>query len=81
MARNGDFSITGRLPILTMGGCLARGNPIGAKGVYQVIEAVTQLRGDAGVNQVPNAHTALTLALGGPASTAIAHVLKRTSDS
>lgn len=81
MARNGDFSITGRLPILTMGGCLARGNPIGAKGVYQVVEAVTQLRGDAGANQVPNARTALTLALGGPASTAIAHVLKRTSDS
>ena len=77
MAREGEFAIQGRLPILTMGGCLARGNPIGAKGVYQAVEAVTQLRGAAGANQVPNARSALTLALGGPASTAIAHVLER----
>ena len=77
MARDGEYAVHGRLPIMTMGGCLARGNPIGAKGVYQVVEAVTQLRGAAGANQVPNARTALTLALGGPASTAIAHVLKR----
>lgn len=77
MARGGDFAINSRLPIMTMGGSLARGNPIGARGVYQVVEAVTQLRGAAGANQVPNARTALTLALGGPASTAIAHVLER----
>ena len=76
MAREGEFAINGRLPIMTMGGCLARGNPIGAKGVYQVVEAVTQLRGEAGANQVTNARSALTLALGGPASTAIAHVLE-----
>lgn len=76
MARDGAFAINGRMPILTMGGCLARGNPIGAKGVYQVVEAVTQLRGTAGANQVPNARSALTLALGGPASTAIAHVVE-----
>ena len=77
MARDGEFRTNGRLPILTMGGCLARGNPIGAKGVYQVVEAVTQLRSAAGANQVPNARSALTLSLGGPASTAIAHVLVR----
>jgi acetyl-CoA C-acetyltransferase len=77
MARDGEFAIHGRLPILTMGGCLARGNPIGAKGIYQVAEAVTQLRGAAGANQVTNARSALTLSLGGPASTAIAHVLER----
>ena len=78
MARDGEFAIKSRLPIMTMGGSLARGNPIGARGVYQVVEAVTQLRGEAGVNQVPHARTALTLALGGPASTAIAHVLERS---
>jgi len=77
MARDGEFAINGRLPIMTMGGCLARGNPIGAKGVYQVVEAVTQLRGAASASQVPNARTALILALGGPASSAIAHVLER----
>ena len=78
MARDGAFAINGRMPILTMGGCLARGNPIGAKGIYQVVEAVTQLRGMAGANQVPNAHSALVLTLGGPASTAIAHVMERS---
>jgi acetyl-CoA C-acetyltransferase len=60
-----------------MGGCKARGNPLGAKGVYQVVEATQQLRGLAGKNQVAGARIALTLALGGPASTAIAHVLVR----
>jgi len=78
MARDGAFAIDGRMPIMTMGGCLARGNPIGAKGIYQVVEAVTQLRGMAGANQVPNARSALVLTLGGPASTAIAHVMERS---
>lgn len=78
MARDGDFALTGRLPIMTMGGSLGRGNPIGARGVYQAVEAVIQLRGEAGANQVPGARTALTLALGGPASTAIAHVFEKT---
>jgi len=79
-ARDGDFALTGRLPLMTMGGSLARGNAIGAVGVYQIVEAVTQLRGQAGANQVPNARRALTLSLGGAASTAIAHILERVSD-
>jgi acetyl-CoA C-acetyltransferase len=62
---------------LTLGGCKARGNPVGAKGVYQAVEAVQQLRGEAGASQVKDARIALTLALGGPASTAIAHVFDR----
>ena len=80
MAVEGHFARDGKLPILTMGGCLGRGNPIGAKGIYQVVEAVQQLRGVAGANQVPGARTAITLSLGGPASTAIAHVLERADD-
>ena len=77
MARDGLLAPTAKTPALTMGGCKARGNPLGAKGVYQAVEAVLQLRGLAGKNQVPDARLALTLALGGPASTAIAHVLSR----
>ncbi len=77
MARDGLLAPTAKLPALTMGGCKGRGNPLGAKGVYQAVEATLQLRGLAGKNQVPNARIALTLALGGPASTAIAHVLTR----
>lgn len=77
MARDGLFAITAKLPVLTMGGCKGRGNPLGAKGVYQAVEATLQLRGLAGKNQVSSARIALTLALGGPASTAIAHMLVR----
>jgi acetyl-CoA C-acetyltransferase len=77
MARNGLLAPTAKLPAMTFGGCKARGNPIGAKGVYQAVEAALQLRGLAGKNQVPDARIALTLALGGPASTAIAHVFDR----
>ena len=80
MARDGLLAPTAKLPAMTMGGCKARGNPVGAKGVYQAVEAVLQLRGLAGKNQVPDARLALTLALGGPASTAIAHVFDRCSD-
>ena len=43
----GDFSLEGRLPIATMGGLKARGHPVGATGVYQIVEAALQLRGQA----------------------------------
>jgi acetyl-CoA C-acetyltransferase len=69
-----DLSPKGRLPLLTMGGNKARGFPLGAAGVYQAVEAVMQLRGQAGGNQVPDARTAVLQALGGPASTAITHI-------
>ena len=45
LAPEGKLTLTGELPIMTMGGLKARGNPIGATGVYQVVEAVLQLRG------------------------------------
>ena len=72
--QNEDLSLQGKLPMLTMGGNKARGFPLGAAGVYQAVEAVQQLRGRAGENQVPDAHTAILQALGGPASTAITHI-------
>ncbi len=46
-ANKGDFSLEGRLPIATMGGLKARGHPVGATGVYQIVEAALQLRGQA----------------------------------
>jgi acetyl-CoA C-acetyltransferase len=75
-AKNEDIRLNGRLPISTFGGLKARGNPGGATGVYQIVEAVMQLRGQAGDNQVPSARTALVQSLGGPASTAATHVLQ-----
>lgn len=64
------------LPMLTMGGMKARGFPVGAAGVYQAVEAVLQLRGEAGAAQVVGARRALIQSLGGPASTAVTHVLE-----
>lgn len=76
LARDGGISIHGKLPISTMGGLKARGHPIGASGVYQVVEAVQQLRGEAGKVQVPNARVAMTQSLGGVAATAVTHILR-----
>jgi acetyl-CoA C-acetyltransferase len=72
------LSLGGELPISTFGGLKARGNPGGATGVYQAVEAVLQLRGQADANQVPDAARALVQSLGGPASSAVTHVLERT---
>lgn len=52
MVAAGDTEITGRLPVNTDGGCIANGEPIGASGLRQVHEVVTQLRGEAGDRQV-----------------------------
>lgn len=77
LGQDQELGLRGRLPVMTMGGSKARGNPLGATGVYQVVEAAQQLRGEAGANQVADARLALTLNLGGPASSAFAHVLER----
>ncbi len=77
VGRDGEIGLGGRVPISTMGGLKARGHPIGATGVYQVVEAATQLRGEAGANQVPNARVAMAQSLGGVAATAVTHILKR----
>lgn len=76
-AQNGALNLNGKLPVSTFGGLKARGNPGGATGVYQAVEAALQLRGQAGENQVKDAEVALVQSLGGPASTAVTHVLER----
>ena len=76
MGLDGEIAIDGRLPICTMGGLKARGHPVGATGVYQLVEAVQQLRGEAGANQVPNARLAMTQNIGGSGATVITHILE-----
>ncbi|MBN2499794.1 MAG: thiolase domain-containing protein [Anaerolineales bacterium] len=76
LAENGAISLQGKLPITTFGGLKARGNPGGATGVYQVVEAALQLRGQAGDNQVAEAKTALVQSMGGPAATVATHILQ-----
>jgi len=74
LARENEINPKGKLPISTMGGLKARGHPVGATGVYQAAEAVTQLRGEAGANQVPDAHVAMAQSLGGVAANAVTHI-------
>ncbi len=76
LAEDGAISLKGKIPCATMGGMKARGFPGGAAGVYQAVEAVIQLRGGAEANQIPNAKIALIQSLGGPASTAVSHILQ-----
>jgi acetyl-CoA C-acetyltransferase len=77
LGREGRIALNGDLPISTMGGLKARGHPVGASGVYQVVEACAQLCGDAGRNQVPNAELALVQNVGGTAATVVTHALRR----
>jgi acetyl-CoA C-acetyltransferase len=76
LAEAGEISLQGKIPCATMGGMKARGFPGGAAGVYQTVEAALQLRGQAEANQIPNARNALIQSLGGPASTAVSHILQ-----
>jgi acetyl-CoA C-acetyltransferase len=77
LAADGEIGLKGRIPCATLGGMKARGFAGGAAGVYQAVEAAIQLRGGADSNQVPNAKNALIQSLGGPASTAVSHILKK----
>jgi acetyl-CoA C-acetyltransferase len=77
LATDGEIGLQGAIPCATMGGMKARGFPGGAAGVYQAVEATIQLRGQAEANQIQNAKTALIQSLGGPASTAVSHILQR----
>jgi acetyl-CoA C-acetyltransferase len=76
-AADHEIGLHGKIPCATMGGMKARGFPGGAAGVYQAVEAAMQIRDQAGANQVPEAKTALIQSLGGPASTAVSHILQR----
>ena len=67
-----DFEI----PVNAGGGLIGDGHPVGATGVYQAVEAVLQLRGSAGANQVADSKVALIQSVGGLASTVITHVLQ-----
>jgi acetyl-CoA acetyltransferase len=58
-AERGDFTIGGRIPINPSGGLESKGHPLGATGLGQLFELVTQLRGEAGDRQVEGARHAI----------------------
>lgn len=76
MALDGEIALDGRLPISTMGGLKGRGHPVGASGLYQVVEACLQLRGEAGANQL-DVERAMTQSVGGSGATVATHILAR----
>lgn len=76
LLEEGVFDINGRIPINTDGGLLARGHPLGATGLAQLVEIFLQLREEAGPRQVPGASIGLCHALGAGPNCAIS-ILKR----
>ena len=58
-AERGEFTIGGRIPINPSGGLESKGHPLGATGMGQIFELVTQLRGEAGARQVEGARYAI----------------------
>ena len=73
----GLTAISGQIAVNTSGGLKARGDPIGATGLAQAVEVVTQLRGKAGKRQVIDAEVGLTHNVGGTGATVVVHLLRR----
>lgn len=71
----GETAIQGELPVNPGGGLKARGHPLGATGLAQIIEIVWQLRGEASGRQVADASVGMTLNVAGFGNNAITTVL------
>jgi len=71
-----EISPNGRVPICTRGGLKARGHPVGATGMYQIVEIVQQLRGECGKTQVDGAKIGMAQNIGGSGATILTHILK-----
>jgi len=73
----GVTEIDGDLPINPSGGLKARGHPVGATGVAQIVELVWQLRGEAGERQIKkDAKRALACNFGGFGNNTVVHILE-----
>lgn len=76
LANDGSISLDGSIPVATLGGLKARGHPVGATGMYQIIETVLQLRYEGGKNQVDNAKIGMAQNIGGSGSHIITHIFR-----
>ena len=77
LALDNEISIGGRIPVCTRGGLKARGHPVGATGVYQLVEVVQQLRGECGKTQVDGARIGMTQNIGGSGASILTHILTK----
>ena len=76
LALDNEISIQGRVPVCTRGGLKARGHPVGATGMYQLVEVVQQLRGECGQTQVDGAKIGMAQNIGGSGATILTHILQ-----
>ena len=76
LAEEGQLYIGGKLPYNPSGGLKAKGHPVGATGVGQVVEIVKQLRNEAQGRQVDGAEVGLAHNVGGTMTTSIVHILE-----
>lgn len=76
LALEQQISIGGRIPICTRGGLKARGHPVGATGMYQIVEVVQQLRGECGDTQVDGARLGMAQNIGGSGASILTHILR-----
>jgi acetyl-CoA C-acetyltransferase len=72
----GDTALTGKIPVNPSGGLKAKGHPVGATGVAQIVEIVSQLRGEAGDRQVADAKIGMAQNMGGSGGSSIVHILE-----
>ena len=77
LVNSDDVDREGKIPVNTFGGLKARGNPLGATGIYQLAELTWQLQGKAGDHQVPDAKIGVAENMGGMASICAVNVLRR----
>ncbi|MCL2608050.1 MAG: thiolase domain-containing protein [Methanomassiliicoccaceae archaeon] len=73
---DGQVMVGGKVAVNTSGGLKARGHPIGATGVAQIVEITKQLRGDADKRQVPNAKYGLAQNVGGTGSAVVVSIME-----
>lgn len=77
LALEGKIKFDSEIPVATMGGLKARGHPVGATGVYQLLEVTQQLRESAGATQVKRTKYGMAQNIGGSGSNITTHILQR----
>lgn len=77
LVQNGNIEINGEIPVNVDGGLKANGHPIGATGLAQIFEIVTQLRLEAGKRQVNDPEIGLAHNIGGVGGTSGITILGR----
>jgi acetyl-CoA C-acetyltransferase len=79
-AVKGETKLGGKIPINLSGGLKARGHPVGATGVAQVVDIVWQLRHELPKDrQVKDAKTGLTINFGGFGNNVLCFILRRAA--